>query len=186
MIILLLAIVKFGLTLFARVGLFKSAAMKIHPYFDAEEFLHPAVIKSIGFPAALWYMGDFMLPCALLLRNILGGPVNLNDWQWGGRLVGRGFRPRSYKPNGGGEFSQHYLARALDVSSLRYTPTQIFELILHHRVEFQALGVTTLEHLDFTPTWVHLDCRPKVKGIHPENGDFMIVKPEKKMTGLIM
>lgn len=159
--------------------------MKVHRYFDAEEFLHPAVVKILGFPAALWYMGDFMLPCAVLLRDILDSPIHLNNWHFGGRLVGRGFRPRSYKPKGGGELSMHYLARALDVSSKVYSPSHIFEAIHAHRAKFAAIGVTTLESIAYTKTWVHLDSRPKVKGIHPESG-FLIVAPSQKMAGLLM
>ena len=159
--------------------------MKVHQYFDAEEFLHPAVVKTLGFPAALWYMGDFMLPAALLLRAILDSPVDLNNWHWGGRLVGRGFRPRSYKPKGGGEFSQHYLARALDVSSKRYSPSHIFEAIVAHQVHFMALGVSTLESLAYTKTWVHLDCRPRVEGIHPKDG-LLVVGPSRSIDHLIM
>lgn len=147
-------------------------------YFDIREFIHPAFFNAVGPIKARWYISDFQRDFAFLLREVLDSPIELNDWYRGGRLVGKGSRPRSYKPKGGGEFSQHYAFNALDPSSKHFTPAQMLQKIMDNAARFEAIGLTTIESLEITPTWLHGDCRPKIKGIHPETG-FLIVGPAK-------
>lgn len=97
--------------------LFKDPAFK----FKREEFVHPSIITSVGIERCLYYISDFQVNYAMLLREVLQAPVIINTWHYKkpgpGYYVGRGTRPRSYKPAGGGELSMHYFASALDVSS---------------------------------------------------------------------
>ena len=145
-------------------------------FFDIREFVHPKVFGMFG-EKARWFISDFQRDYAFLLKEVLGmAPVFINNWHTGGVRVGRGTRPRGYKPRGGAEYSQHYLANALDVSSPGFTPRQIMLRILENEDRFKAIGMTTMEDVAMTPTWLHADCRPFIKGIHPETG-FLIVKP---------
>lgn len=147
-----------------------------HPKFDIREFVHPQIFNAFG-EKARWFISDFQRDYAFLLREVLGGvAIQINNWHTGGERVGRGTRPRGYKPPGGAEFSQHYLANALDVSAPGFSPQQIMEKILQNEARFKAIGLTTLEDWTATPTWLHGDCRPFIKGVHPEAG-FLIVKP---------
>lgn len=155
---------------------FKDSAFK----FRVEEFVHPAHIKAVGLEKCIWYISLFQVNYAALLRQTLNAPVIINTYHvkkpGPGYYVGRGTRPRSYKPNGGAELSQHYYALALDVSSSAYAPHLIFKAIIQNEAKFKEIGLTTLESLDVTPGWVHGDARQIVPGVHPENG-FLIVKP---------
>lgn len=148
--------------------------------FIVEEFLHPKVFsycnQSDGFERWRWYISPFMMDYATLLRELSGAPIIINNWHRGGRYVGRGHRPSYYKPKGGSDLSMHYHSKALDVSSKRYTPLQLFELINDHRIEFEAIGLTTIENPRITKTWLHGDSRQKVKGIHPATG-FLVFDP---------
>lgn len=156
--------------------LFKDPAFKFRP----EEFVHPSIITSVGVERCLYYISDFQVNYAMLLREILQAPVIINTWHYKkpgpGYYVGRGTRPRSYKPAGGGELSMHYFASALDVSSPAYAPQQIFAAILANEERFRAIGLTTIEDINSTPGWVHGDCRRVIEAIYPEKG-FLIVKP---------
>jgi len=145
-------------------------------HFDIREFVHPAFINAVGPAKARWFISDFQRDFAFLLRLKTGVPIFANDYFRGGRLVGRGTRPRSYKPKGGGEFSQHYLSNALDVSARSLNPRQIMQVIMDNAAEFEEIGLTTIENIEMTPTWLHGDCRPKVEGWHPKTG-FLIVNP---------
>lgn len=152
--------------------------MKIAENFDAEEFVHPAVFRAVGWPRVRWYISDFMLDYALLLREVLNVPILINDWSRGGRLIGRGYRPPSYRPNGGGLFSQHYLSRALDVSTRQHSPREILEAIEANAERFKAIGLTTIENPDFTPTWLHGDCRPVLPELLKPGETFYFVNPK--------
>jgi hypothetical protein len=156
--------------------LFKDPTFKFSP----QEFVHPSIITSVGLERCLYYISDFQVNYAMLLREILQAPVIINTWHYKkpgpGYYVGRGTRPRSYKPAGGGELSMHYFASALDVSSPAYTPAQIFDAINANEARFRAIGLTTIEALESTPGWIHGDCRRIVEVIYPKKG-FLIVKP---------
>lgn len=149
------------------------------PHFVVQEFLHPDVFKFVsrsdGLERWRWFVSPFMYNCAHLLRE-LAGPLTINTWHKGGRFVGRGFRPANYRPENGAVFSQHYLSRAIDVSSARFSPLGLQKIVLDNQEEFEAIGLTTMENTKFTKTWLHLDARPKIKGLHPESG-FLIVNP---------
>jgi len=148
--------------------------------FTPQEFVHPAIIQSVGLTRCLYYISDFQINYAALLREVLDTPVILNTWSYKkagpGYYVGRGTRPSFYRPEGGGTLSQHYFANALDASTKLYSPREIFEAIMANEARFKAIGLTTIEDIDSTPGWIHGDCRRFIEGIHPEKG-FLIVRP---------
>jgi len=151
--------------------------------FRREEFVHPAIIQAVGLDRCLWYISLFQVNYAALLRETINAPVILNTWHnkkpGPGYYVGRGTRPRSYKPTGGGELSQHYLAMAIDASSPAYTPKQIQMAIMANEDKFKAVGLTTFEDLYSTPGWLHGDGRPPIPGIQPETGFLIVNAPGK-------
>lgn len=151
--------------------------------FRREEFVHPAIIQAVGLEKCVWYISLFQVNYAALLRETLQAPVILNTWYnrkpGPGYYVGRGTRPRSYKPKGGGDLSMHYLAMAVDASSPAYTPRQMFSAILSNEAKFKAIGLTTIEDLDSTPGWLHGDGRPPIPGIHPGVGFLIVNAPSQ-------
>ena len=148
--------------------------------FTPQEFVHPAIIQSVGLTRCLYYISDFQINYAALLREVLNTPVILNTYSYKkpgpGYYVGRGTRPAAYRPKGGGALSMHYFANALDVSSPAYSTTDIFNAILRNEARFKDIGLTTIEDLNSTPGWLHGDCRRIIESIYPEKG-FLIVKP---------
>ena len=96
-----------------------------------------------------------------------------NNWHTGGPYSERGYRIPTTKT--GAKFSQHKLSKAIDLSSDKYTPAQILEAMRANFDKFKELGILTVENLEFTPTWLHMDCRQPLS-TYPKN-DFFIVDP---------
>ena len=146
-------------------------------HFVVEEFLHPHIFKFCAAQSGdtwRWFVSDFQLNYAVLLRELTGAPIIVNNWHTGGRYVGRGTRPSYYRPKGGAVFSQHYFKNALDVSSRKYTPIALSQLIEDNFDKFDAIGLTTLENPRITRTWLHGDGRRRIEGLH-KPGKLLIV-----------
>ncbi len=148
--------------------------------FEVEEFLHPSVFafcnRGDGTERWRWFVSQFQIDFAVLMREVTDGAIVVNNWHKGGKYVGRGHRPANYRPSKGGIFSQHYLSKALDISSPRYTPLQLLSKIEANWEKFEAIGLTTIENPRITVTWLHGDSRARIQGVHPEKG-FLIVEP---------
>jgi len=148
--------------------------MKVSNNFVIQEFV-PSQIYGIfgGGEKCLWYIDPRIIQAVQLLRDILDTPIMVNNWHKGGTLDERGYRMPRTKT--GGDISQHKYGRACDLSSQKYKPAQILEAMRANFDKFKELEVLTVENLTFTPTWVHMDCRPALS-IYPMN-DFFIVDP---------
>lgn len=149
--------------------------------FKREEFVHPAFIQAVGYEACLWYISLFQVNYASLLRETIDAPLIANTWATSkpgpGYYVGRGTRPPNYRPKGGGLLSMHYMKLAVDFSSPAYSPAQLFQAVMTNDLKFKAIGLTTIESIEITKTWLHGDARTFIPGVHPDRG-FLIVKPK--------
>lgn len=145
-------------------------------YFDTREFIDERTWNILGIKSA-WMIDPKIVAVCDLLRELTGLPVKVNNWHYykpgQQKYVASGLRAKWERT--GAELSQHRLGRAADVKIVGMSPTQIFNLIMVHSEAFAAVGLSTMEDLRDTKTWNHLDCRPKIKGIHPEIG-FLIVR----------
>ncbi len=154
--------------------------------FVVEEFFHPQIFKYLersGVDRWRWFLhpsknGDlpFVMEFAILLREYTKSTITVNNWHTGGKHVGRCFRPADYRPANGAIYSQHYLGKAIDVSSDKYTPTQLASIVNDNEMAFRNIGLTTMENTAATPTWLHADCREPINGAYPKKG-FLIVNP---------
>lgn len=148
--------------------------------FKPEEIVHPAHITAVGREKCVWYVSLFQVNYLSLLRGIVDAPLIVNTWATRkpgpGYYVGRGTRPPSYRPKGGGALSMHYMKLAVDCSSPAYNPHQLFEAVMANEATFKEIGLTTIESLDITLGWLHADARPFIPGVHPQTG-FLIVGP---------
>ena len=147
-------------------------------FFRLEEFVHPIIFRTFG-SQSIRMVSAFQIEYATALRNLMG-PIRINNWHAGGNLQNRGTRPRSVKPKGGAEFSQHYLANALDTDTPDYKPSEMVECIHDNFDLFFNLGLRALEDVNYTPTWLHGDCRllwpDQIKQIR-ESKKFITVRP---------
>jgi len=126
--------------------------------FVLEEFIHPAIYQARG-QNAIQHVTPFQMNYAGAIRRLSGVPIILNNWHRGGQYVGRGTRPRGYKPKGGGELSQHYHALALDCSGVGMDVGQLYQCIMDNFDTFFDLGLRVIENIEVTRTWLHADGR---------------------------
>ena len=138
-------------------------------YFDVRELVDANTFKALGINAA-WLIEPKIVRVLDLLRDKLGAPVVVNNWHVGGPFKSSGFRSMSDKT--GAMFSQHRRGCAADVKVSGRTPKDVLSVINANFEEFKSAGLTTVEDVNFTPTWLHLDCRP----VQIEN-QFRIVRP---------
>lgn len=125
------------------------------PFFDVREFVDPRTWQLRGIKAAELIDPKIVAICDILREH--AGPLIVNNWHNKGQYKSSGFR--AVWDNTGGVLSQHRCGRAADVKSKKYKPGQLLSIIMQHKAEFMVAGLTCIESLQFTPTWLHLDCR---------------------------
>ncbi len=59
----------------------------------------------------------------------------------------------------GAMYSQHKYGKAIDILVAGMTPPEVFEFIKQEWDELSRLGMTTIEDVEFTKTWNHIDTR---------------------------
>ena len=147
------------------------------PYFDVREWVDQRTWNMLGVKAA-WMIDSKIIRVADLVREKSGAPVKVNNWHYrkDGEPLYDSSGYRAIWDETGGRLSQHRCGRAGDLKVTGFTPRQIMILIQANAEEFKAAGLTTMEDVAVTPTWLHIDCRPIIPGVQPEFG-FLIVKP---------
>ncbi len=122
-------------------------------YFEIRELVDPATHAALGDRA--WQLLDAPLLQSLDALREAVGPITINNWAQGGSYSLSGFRPRT--SDVGAEYSQHRLGRAFDLKFRDTTPQAVYQLILSEPGRWP--GITTLENISATPTWLHVDGR---------------------------
>jgi hypothetical protein len=130
--------------------------MKISKHFDFEELVPPSIWKTYGI-ASRQFLRPELITSLDLLRDILGRPVTVNNWHAGGAYKESGYRLPDTRT--GARYSQHKFGAAADVKVPGMTPREVLAVILNNQQRFIEAGLTTYENPDFTPTWLHVDCR---------------------------
>lgn len=147
--------------------------MEIRKYFDVRELVPPDVF-AIFAERSLWQLDPKAIAVIELLRDVVQAPVRINNWHTGGKLSMRGYRPPNSRV--GSKYSQHKRGCAFDVDVRGLSPRQIIAMIEQNGQLFFDAGLTTIEDPTHTPTWLHLDTRQRIPGIHKEH-DFLFVAP---------
>lgn len=142
--------------------------MKLNNYFDVREFVPPQIWNKYG-ERSIWFVDPKLIEIATLYREFFEAPIIINNWYIGGKYMYRGYRPP--RINVGTEYSQHKMGRAFDCHSPNITPQEMYKSILDNPEPFMKVGLTALEDINFTTTWLHSDCRPSLQDT------ILIVKP---------
>jgi hypothetical protein len=122
-------------------------------HFDLRELVAPDLYTSRG--EAAWEMIE---PRLLVVADAIRekfGPVKVNDWHLGGSYTQSGVRDPV--TGVGSRLSQHKRGAALDMKFKDTTPQAVYAYLLEHADEFPEL--TTLEDIEATPIWLHVDVR---------------------------
>lgn len=143
--------------------------MKKSLHFRIEELVPPEVFDKFGH-ASWWFLNPQAVQALDFVRERFDKPITVNDWIWDGSYSQSGLRtPNSgsvYKP-----FSQHTRGNAFDIKVKGMEAPEVYEYILAHESVFVRAGITTIEDIAMTPTWIHFDCR------WTDNDKLLIVRP---------
>lgn len=125
-------------------------------YFLIQELVPPTIFNQFG-DKSWWFLDRQAVEMLDKIRELIGKPIVVNNWATGGNYQESGFRLPDTTT--GGKLSQHKFGRAFDCRPLRMTPRQMYDIILYYENQFMTFGLTTLEDIASTPTWVHVDNR---------------------------
>lgn len=133
--------------------------------FSLHELVHPSVIRAGHSEARIIQFLDMRVFRAWQwIRTERGNPIYMNTWglsnrpEWYPIMKGRGLRVPS---KSGYVTSQHYFGRAADGDELGTPAPELYDWIMKPDVQEALLGfgVTTIEDISYTDTWIHLDAR---------------------------
>lgn len=130
--------------------------MKVSEDFILQEFVDPETYKRFG-DKSIWFIDPKIIDIAQLIRNLTHKPVTINNWEWGGVYKESGLR--SLTTTTGAKYSQHKYGRAIDIKVEGMSVQEVYNIIMQNIEIFRAVGLTTIEDIDKTPTWLHLDVR---------------------------
>lgn len=135
--------------------------MKLTDNFYLKEFIGPETYKQYG-DSAIWFIDFRVVRICQFLRERIGKALTVNNWP--DQYQFSGYRPPSCTI--GASKSQHRFGRAADVKILSEKNNGADKLRDEVIVNFQhynELGLTTIEAAEFSPTWLHFDCRLTMK-----------------------
>lgn len=142
--------------------------IKVSENFYLDEFIQPTIYKRFK-GKSIWFLDIRLIRIAQLLRDITDKPVTINNWYTGGRYKDSGLRMLS--GGIGAKYSQHRYGRAIDVKVEGLTIPQLLDVIVDNEEAFRNVGLTTIEDIKYTPTWMHLDVR------YSDSQDILYVRP---------
>lgn len=156
--------------------------------FDVRELVPKVTYQKFG-NLSIRFIQRSALQWLQFSRSFFDAPHIVNNWHVGGNLNLRGYRPpdagflRRLKRNGFGDyskklrrelaekgfdlelletgswFSDHKMGIAFDYNVAGMTPDRTRSEILQNEELFMDYGLTTIEHGDFAPSWVHGSAR---------------------------
>lgn len=131
--------------------------VRINEYFYLDEFIPPEIYSVRG-AKSIALMDDRIIEGVTLLRKYAGVPFIINNWANGGKFHESGLRLPNTRT--GAKWSQHKFGRALDPKPKGMTIRQLFAILKAHEDEFiEKKLITTVENIEKTPGWLHIDCR---------------------------
>lgn len=142
--------------------------MEFSKHFKIQELVPPTIYNIWG-ERSIYFIDRRLVILADFMRDFFGAPITINNWHTGGTLRFCGYRPPDTKT--GGFLSQHKFGRAIDLDVQGMASQKVYETIIKNEKQFMIAGLTTMEDINSTPTWNHLDIR------WTENNFIQIVKP---------
>lgn len=134
---------------------------KISEHFSSEEFLSDTFHSEIDLKGLdpRWYIDRDIVNFLEWIRSTFDDKtVVINNWKWGGTRVASGLR--DYTITDFSYYSQHRFKDAVDFYIVDVPIPDIHRFILDHSPEIiSRFGITTIEKLKDTPTWIHIDKR---------------------------
>ena len=125
--------------------------MKVSKDFTIQEFVPREVFEKWG-DKSTWFIDPRLIQLVQALREEFG-PITIN----GGTYNYSGYRPPECTI--GAKASQHRFGRGADLKFKAHTVQEVYDAILKNEAHWMSKGLTTLENIKATPTWLHVDIR---------------------------
>jgi len=138
-------------------------------HFQLHEVVTSDAIQVLG-ERAWTLMDERILQGADWLRELFGSAV-IN-----GKFGGKTFKESGLRDpftTTGAKYSQHKFGRALDLKFTKVSVKEVYNYILANQPEARAHGITVVENIKDTPTWLHIDCRLLPES-YPKNGVLVV------------
>jgi len=130
--------------------------MKVSKDYIIQEFVPPQIYNRFG-KKSIWFIRPGTIKLAQFIRDWFGVSIYINNYYWEGGLRNRGFRMPD--TDVGSQLSQHKFGNAIDFNVAGMKPNQVRKEILDNENEFMQAGLSTLEHEQYAPSWIHADRR---------------------------
>ena len=130
--------------------------MKVTKDFILQEFVPKEIYDQFG-DKSIWFIDPKMPIIVQAIRDILGCPITINNWHLGGHYNNSGYR--TPKCTEGASLSQHRFGRAADLKPDGISIREAMDKVKANFPMLRAIGLTTIENIAFTKTWLHIDTR---------------------------
>lgn len=125
-------------------------------HFKAHEFVPPSIYNRRG-DKSFELIDERILITMDKLREMLGKPITINNYNWGGNRSQSGLRTRGfYKSSKEYEnsLSQHKYGRAVDFLVKGMSAPDVRKFIYANKEDFPYVSFVEVDI-----SWVHIDCR---------------------------
>lgn len=131
--------------------------MKLTNNFYLQEFVPKSLYRKWG-NNATWYIDPRIPKLAQFVRDRYNVPITINNWHYKkeGIFNFRGFRPSNCA--WGAKHSMHKGGRAFDFDC-QIPLKEIFADILLNKKLFMNKGISAVENIERSITWIHVDIR---------------------------
>ena len=110
----------------------------------------------LNFLRKIYKIDEKIIKMADIIREYFGKTMIINNWNTGGLLHYRGYRPENY--NNTAKYSAHFFGKAIDFNIKGIDDNEVRETILKNRNTFYY--ITRMEDASLTPAWIHIDVYP--------------------------
>lgn len=148
--------------------------MLLYPkYFTVQEFVYPKIYSVFG-TRSIEFMDPDILKIADAIRDLLGKPVYINDWQFGGGNTMRGLRP--FTASVGSKFSMHKYGRAIDFVVQDMPAEHVREAIIG-QIKKKKEPFIRIQRMEVFTSWTHIDTKKSLER------DFTFFDPSGRVWG---
>lgn len=125
--------------------------MKVGNNFYLNEFVSKEIYAQWG-DKSIWFLDKRLFLLSQFFRDRFGVTTINND-----QYNYSGFREPECKV--GAKLSQHRFGRAMDLKFKNATAQEVYKDVIENYDLYKKFGLTTVENIDKTPTWLHCDLR---------------------------
>lgn len=136
------------------MGFLAEKFMKVSKDFELQEYVPGSLYNKMG-DSCIWFLDQRLISLVQFIRDDIGKPIYINNWQIGGVMNDCGFRLPDSRT--GTALSQHKFGRAADLHIDGVNYDDLRKYIQEEWRKYKNAGLTTIEA--DTSTWLHVDIR---------------------------